>query len=145
MARSDREVIIIRPGHSTESSSGSGWGFVIGLFLFFAIAQNLGRSSSEHQRKLAPPPAECSDAACVAAYGQFLSSASPRAFAISDNGAWSWTANEPDDDSATGKALTHCAQAGGIGCRVVVNGSDRYDQDAQRVVTRRQVMQAPIQ
>jgi hypothetical protein len=58
-------------------------------------------------------------AAGRADYGQFLLQPTPRAFALSPDGAWGWAAAIQDDPAATeALALANCSRFGGRGCRV---------------------------
>lgn len=51
-------------------------------------------------------------------YARFLEQATPRAFALSPNGAWGWAAAQVDIATTEARALALCAQWGGSGCRV---------------------------
>jgi hypothetical protein len=53
-----------------------------------------------------------------AAYREFLVQATPRAFAISPDGAWGWAAGFDSPASADATALAACARRGGGACRV---------------------------
>lgn len=51
-------------------------------------------------------------------YARFLLQATPRAFAISPEGAWGWAAALPDAAASAARAVALCASAGGTGCQV---------------------------
>ncbi len=52
-------------------------------------------------------------------YRRFLLQPTPRAYALSENGAWGWAAAIEDDPAATERrALRNCAAYGGIDCRL---------------------------
>jgi hypothetical protein len=52
-------------------------------------------------------------------YGRFLLQPTPRAFAVSSDGAWGWAAAIEDDAAATeSRAMENCARWGGRDCRV---------------------------
>jgi hypothetical protein len=51
-------------------------------------------------------------------YAQFLLQATPRAFALSPEGAWGWAAALPDAAATAARAVELCASWGGSGCRV---------------------------
>lgn len=54
-------------------------------------------------------------------YERFLLQPTPRAFALSPDGAWGWAAAISDDPAATeARALENCARWGGTGCRIYV-------------------------
>lgn len=73
------------------------------------------------------PPLALLDAARVphlaeagrADYQRFLLQPTPRAFAVSEDGAWGWAAAIADDPHATEtRALENCARWGGLTCRL---------------------------
>jgi dienelactone hydrolase len=51
----------------------------------------------------------------VEAYAQFLKAARPRAFAVAENGSWSWYSGTGD---AMTRALAYCGQHAGAPCRL---------------------------
>ncbi|WP_205082782.1 alpha/beta hydrolase [Paracraurococcus ruber] len=51
-------------------------------------------------------------------YANFLQQATPRAFALSPEGAWGWAAAQPDMATTEARALELCASWGGGGCRI---------------------------
>ena len=51
-------------------------------------------------------------------YGRFLQQATPRAFAISADGAWGWAAAQPDAEATDARAISLCGQWGGGECRI---------------------------
>jgi hypothetical protein len=58
-------------------------------------------------------------------YRRFLLQPTPRAFAISANGAWGWAAAIGDDPQATlDRALGNCATYGGTQCRIYARDLD---------------------
>lgn len=58
-------------------------------------------------------------------YQRFLLQAVPRAFALSEDGAWGWAAAIDDDPVATEtRAVQNCAAWGGRGCRVYARDLD---------------------
>jgi hypothetical protein len=64
-------------------------------------------------------------------YGRFLLQPTPRAFALSANGAWGWAAAISDDPQATtDRALHNCAAYGGTQCRIYARDLDIIWPDA---------------
>ncbi|MBU8544713.1 MULTISPECIES: alpha/beta fold hydrolase [Roseomonadaceae] len=58
-------------------------------------------------------------------YRRFLLQATPRAFALSENGAWGWaSAIEPDLAATEARALGNCAAYGGSNCRIYARDLD---------------------
>ncbi|MFC7475817.1 hypothetical protein ACFQS7_15710 [Dankookia sp. GCM10030260] len=51
-------------------------------------------------------------------YARFLLQATPRAFAVSPEGAWGWAAALPDAAATAARAVALCASWGGSGCQV---------------------------
>ncbi|TCZ64378.1 hypothetical protein [Roseicella aquatilis] len=51
-------------------------------------------------------------------YARFLVQATPRAFALSPEGAWGWAAAQPDMAATEARALELCGSWGGSGCRI---------------------------
>ncbi len=119
-----REVVVVRRRNRTRRSYGSSllwWGFGL-LVVIYALGQDHERG----RRAMARVPSECLSSECVEAYGQFINSPSPHAFAVSENGGWGW-ASESTEPAAAGLALERCASTGGEGCRVVALGHTRID------------------
>jgi len=87
-----------------------------------ALAAAAAAFAAEH-----PAPAPVLDAAAVpylspagrADYLRFLQQATPRAFAVSPEGAWGWAAAIGDDPQRTAdRAIENCRNWGGSDCRV---------------------------
>lgn len=58
-------------------------------------------------------------------YRLFLLQATPRAYAVSANGAWGWASAIADDREATAeRALSNCAAYGGVACRLYAQDLD---------------------
>ncbi len=51
-------------------------------------------------------------------YARFLQQATPRAFALSPEGAWGWAAALPDAAATAARAVELCASWGGSGCKL---------------------------
>jgi hypothetical protein len=51
-------------------------------------------------------------------YARFLLQATPRAFALSSEGAWGWAAALPDAAATAARALELCGSWGGSGCKI---------------------------
>lgn len=58
-------------------------------------------------------------------YARFLLQATPRAFALAEDGAWGWASGIDDDAGATdARAVANCAAWGGRNCRIYARDLD---------------------
>jgi hypothetical protein len=101
---------------------------IFALLLASAFAAGAGASSASPQS--GPPLLDAGRVphlgeAGRADYQRFLLQPTPRAFALSEDGAWGWAAAIADDPRVTeARAIENCARWGGRECRLYVRDLD---------------------